>query len=305
VKTLRTAAPAVERRHSQLLPWKNAENHHDDITSTRRRYVSQRPRRHGPQDRANNAHLHRHTSTTYSTAQNTQKIHTARSHGAYSRRFCTYLSRPLRSVLYCLLICATAQAAVLLRLLPRGCPSTAVGPACQVHIDAVGPPAKQQRNLSQALQRALETFTQRNQSEGVSGVCFPRVLPTSPGLANVLNRRSRPLLKTTCQPASCRAFTGDLRLTRHSTIVCGNCPSDGLDCCLLTICVRLAQTVFSINYVTPLCRKFEEPSRGADVALRHHVINVDAAPPEGDCSRAIRLKAQSPHCRTSGAPQNI
>jgi hypothetical protein len=51
-------------------------------------------------------------------------------------------------------------------------------------------PANQQRNLSQALQRALETFTQRNQSEEVSGVCFPRVLPTSPGLANVLNRRS-------------------------------------------------------------------------------------------------------------------
>ncbi len=97
-------------------------------------------------------------------------------------------------------------------------------------------PANQQRNLSQALQRALETFTQRNQSKEVSGVCFPRVLSTSPGLANALNGRSRLLLKTTCQPASCRAFTGDLRLTRHSPVACTNCPSDGLDCCLLTIC---------------------------------------------------------------------
>jgi len=37
----------------------------------------------------------------------------------------------------------------------------------------------------------------------------------------------------------------------------------------------------AVEYVTLLCRKCEEPPKGADVALRHNVGNVDAAPLEG------------------------
>ena len=45
----------------------------------------------------------------------------------------------------------------------------------------------------------------------------------------------------------------------------------------------------AVEYVTPLYRKCEEPSRGADVALRHNVNDADAAPLEGGCSRATGL----------------
>jgi len=47
VKTLRTAAPAEERRHSQPPPWKNAENHHDDPTTHKTPPRPTRPHRHG------------------------------------------------------------------------------------------------------------------------------------------------------------------------------------------------------------------------------------------------------------------
>ena len=61
----------------------NAENHNDDSITHK---TSLRPTTTAspwpPQDRANNAQLYCHAVTTYSTALNTQKIHTARSHGA-------------------------------------------------------------------------------------------------------------------------------------------------------------------------------------------------------------------------------
>jgi hypothetical protein len=47
----------------------------------------------------------------------------------------------------------------------------------------------------------------------------------------------------------------------------------------------------AVEYVTPLCRKREKPPKGADVALRHNASDADAAPLEGGCSRATRLKA--------------
>jgi len=45
-----------------------------------------------------------------------------------------------------------------------------------------------------------------------------------------------------------------------------------------------------VEYVTPLCRKREEPRGKADVALRHNASDADAAPLEGGCSRATGLK---------------
>jgi hypothetical protein len=37
----------------------------------------------------------------------------------------------------------------------------------------------------------------------------------------------------------------------------------------------------AVEYVTPLCRKYEEPPREADVALSHNANDADAAPLEG------------------------
>jgi hypothetical protein len=47
VKTLRTAAPAEERRHSQPPPWKTQRTTTTTQLPTRHRYATQRPRRHG------------------------------------------------------------------------------------------------------------------------------------------------------------------------------------------------------------------------------------------------------------------
>ncbi len=47
----------------------------------------------------------------------------------------------------------------------------------------------------------------------------------------------------------------------------------------------------AVEYVTPLCRKREEPPEGeADVALRHNASDADAAPLEGGCSCTTGLK---------------
>jgi hypothetical protein len=69
----------------------------------------------------------------------------------------------------------------------------------------------------------------------------------------VLNGGSRLLLKTSCQPASCRALPCVLRLNRRSPVACANCPLDGMDCCcLLLLCFVLCYSIST--YVAPWLR---------------------------------------------------
>jgi len=68
-----------------------------------------------------------------------------------------------------------------------------------------------------------------------------------------LNGGSRLLLKTSCQPASCRALPCVLLPNRCSPVACANCPLDGMDCCCLLLpCFVLCYSI-SI-YVAPWLR---------------------------------------------------
>jgi hypothetical protein len=94
-------------------------------------------------------------------------------------------------------------------------------------------------NLSQALQHTLETYTKHTAIQSLW-----RLISTSPadlsGLSQRVEREAQLLLKTFCQPASCRALPCVLRLNRCSPVSCANCPLDGMDCCcLLLLCFVL------------------------------------------------------------------